>query len=182
VKNQRNKELAISGLLVATSIIIPLFSPFKIVLEPASFTLASHVPIFLAMFISPRVTASVAIGSALGFLIAGFPLVIVLRAATHLIFALLGAYYLKKYPLETMSVITQRIFSLCIGAIHALCEVVVVGAFYFAGSAGSLAGFGQEFVISVLALVGLGTVVHSMFDFEIARFLDLRLHLSQKFR
>lgn len=180
--NQKTKEIAISGLLIAVGILVPLISPFKIILEPASFTLASHVAIFLAMFISPRVAVAVAVGTTAGFLLAGFPPVVVLRATTHLIFAPLGALYLKKHPLETLSPLKQRVFSLSIGAIHGTLEVIVVSAFYFAGAAGGPAGFGQDFVRSVLLLVGVGTVIHSMFDFEIARFLDLKLKLSQRFR
>ncbi len=44
-------NLALTGMLIAVGIVIPLFSPVKIILEPASFTLASHVAIFIAMFI-----------------------------------------------------------------------------------------------------------------------------------
>ena len=47
-------NLALTGMLIAVGIVIPLFSPVKIILEPASFTLASHVAIFIAMFISPQ--------------------------------------------------------------------------------------------------------------------------------
>lgn len=178
--NQKSKELAISGLLIAVGILIPLISPFKIVLEPASFTLASHVAIFLAMFISPRVAAAVAVGTTTGFLLAGFPLVVVLRAATHIIFAPLGALYLKRHPLESLSPVKQRVFSLSIGAVHGLLEVAIVSAFYFASPSGAPVGSGQDFARSVLLLVGVGTVLHSMFDFEIARFLELRLKPSKR--
>ena len=40
-------NLALTGMLIAVGIVIPLFSPVKIILEPASFTLASHVPSLL---------------------------------------------------------------------------------------------------------------------------------------
>ena len=173
----KSRELAISGLLIAVSIIIPMFSPVKIVLEPASFTLASHVPIFLAMFISPQVALSVAAGTALGFAFAGFPPVVVARATTHLVFAVLGAVYLKRHPLELMSPARQRVFSLCIGAVHALGELIAAGTFYFSGAMN-----GRGFFMSILVLVGLGTVLHSMFDFEIARFLNLRLHLIRRMK
>ena len=45
------KEIIMAALLCAIGIMIPMISPIKIVLEPASFTLASHVAIFIAMFI-----------------------------------------------------------------------------------------------------------------------------------
>ena len=58
--------MVIAALLCAIGIIIPLFSPLKIILEPMSFTLASHVPTFLAMFISPVTAIFVSIGTAIG--------------------------------------------------------------------------------------------------------------------
>lgn len=180
--NQRNRELAISGLLIAIGIIIPLISPFKIVLEPASFTLASHVAIFLAMFISPRVAIFVALGTAAGFFLAGFPPVIGLRALSQVIYATLGAFYLVKNPLESMSWIKQRGFSFVMGIIHMAAEVVVVSIFYFSGALGGSAAFDQNFMYSVLLLVGVGTLIHSMFDFEIARFLELRISKLKKLK
>ena len=81
-------NLALTGMLIAVGIVIPLFSPVKIILEPASFTLASHVAIFIAMFISPAMAVAVSLGTTLGFFLAGFPLTVVLRALTHVIFAL----------------------------------------------------------------------------------------------
>ena len=53
VKSKSLYHLALAGVLCAIGIIIPIFSPVKIRLDPMSFTLASHVAIFLAMFISP---------------------------------------------------------------------------------------------------------------------------------
>ena len=40
----------------------------KIVIGPASFTLASHVPLFVAMFFSPGMAIAVALGTTFGFL------------------------------------------------------------------------------------------------------------------
>ena len=57
VKSKSLYHLALAGVLCAIGIIIPIFSPVKIRLDPMSFTLASHVAIFLAMFISPAVGA-----------------------------------------------------------------------------------------------------------------------------
>ena len=51
-------QLALAGMLIAIGIVIPMFSPIKIIIEPASFTLASHVPVFIAMFISPMMAAA----------------------------------------------------------------------------------------------------------------------------
>ena len=47
-----------------------LAMPFKIVIPPASYTLGSHVAIFIAMFLSPWMAIFVIIASSLGFLMA----------------------------------------------------------------------------------------------------------------
>ncbi len=39
----------------------------KIMIPPASFTLASHVPLFIAMFFTPGVAVAVALGTTFGF-------------------------------------------------------------------------------------------------------------------
>ncbi len=67
--------------MTALAIVIPMVMPAKIIIPPASYTFwALHVPIFLAMFISPLMALIVILGSTFGFLVAGYPIVIVLRA------------------------------------------------------------------------------------------------------
>lgn len=78
--------------------LMPMISPLKIILEPASFTLASHVATMIAMFLSPGIAVAVAFGATVGFMLGGFPLVVVLRAATHMIFSYVGAKYIQKHP------------------------------------------------------------------------------------
>lgn len=174
MKKRSVLRLTVSGILIAIGIIIPVLSPLKIILEPASFTLASHVAIFIAMFISPGMAAMVSIGTTMGFFLGGFPLVIVLRAASHIVFATLGALYLQKARRSIHSAIGLRVFSFSFALIHALCELIVVSVFYFGGSMGA-SYYQQGFLMSVLLLVGLGTVVHSMVDFEIAHVIQLAL-------
>lgn len=163
-----SKKLVLTALLCATGIVIPLFSPLKIILEPASFTLASHVPIFIAMFISPTVAITVAIGTTLGFLLGGFPIIVVLRALSHCVFSSLGSIFLKKYPNTLTSSKNSFLYSLTIGLIHSICEVLVVIPFY------TLANLSQDyydkgFLFSVIILIGLGTVIHSMVDLWISQ-------------
>jgi niacin transporter len=155
-----------TALLIAVGIAIPIFSPVKILLEPASFTLASHVAIFVAMMISPATAVGVTVGTTVGFALGGFPPVIVLRAATHLVFATAGSLYLKRRPGTLSSPVQVHVFSFLIAIIHAVCEVVVVCAFYFSGNLVAFEASG--FFRSVILLVGVGTVVHSMIDLEIA--------------
>ena len=68
MKTNSVKRLTISALLIAMGIIIPMVMP-RITIGPASFTLASHVPVFIAMFISPVVAIAVSLGTGFGFLI-----------------------------------------------------------------------------------------------------------------
>ena len=56
---KRIQEMTFAALLTAIAILIPSIMPIKLIIPPASYTLGSHVPIFLAMFISPWVTAFV---------------------------------------------------------------------------------------------------------------------------
>ena len=98
---KKTQFMTMTALLTAIAILIPIIMPFKIVIPPASYTLGSHIPIFIAMFLSPLMAAFVIIASSLGFLMAGYPMVIVLRAFSHIVFGTLGALYLKKFP-ETL--------------------------------------------------------------------------------
>lgn len=166
--NQRNKVklMTISALLCAIGIMIPMYFP-KIVVEPASFTLASHVPIIIAIFISPAVALSVAVITGFGFLIAGFPMVVVLRAFSHLAFAALGSFIIKKNNSILLSLKSSVIFSFLIAVVHAVAEVAVVTYFYWGDQLKDIF-YEKGYVLSVLVLVGLGTIIHSMLDFTIA--------------
>lgn len=50
---KRIQEMTFAALLTAIAILIPSIMPIKLIIPPASYTLGSHVPLFLAMFISP---------------------------------------------------------------------------------------------------------------------------------
>ncbi|MBR5486198.1 MAG: hypothetical protein IKV41_06775 [Oscillospiraceae bacterium] len=162
---KNTKTMVIAGLLCAVGIVIPMFSPIKVVLEPASFTLASHVAVFIAMFISPAVAVCVALGTTLGFFIGGFPIVVVMRALTHVIFAYFGAVYIQKHSDIIFSVKKAIPFSLAIGILHALCEVVVVMPFYLNGN---MNGYALD---TIFLLVGVGSAIHSMVDFAISQII-----------
>ena len=47
VIRKRIQNLTLSAVLTAFSILIPMIMPVKVIIGPASFTLASHVPIFI---------------------------------------------------------------------------------------------------------------------------------------
>lgn len=158
-------HLAVSALLVAIGILIPLISPVKIYLGPAgSMTLASHVAIFLAMFISPVTAAAVALGCTVGFFIST-PLPIALRALTHLVWAVLGALWLKKHPGTLYRPTKSVVFCVLIAIIHALLETAIIMVLFFGTDL--IADKGGLW-LTVFLPVGVVTLLHSSVDYVIA--------------
>ena len=158
-------HLAVSALLVAIGILIPVVSPVKIYLGPAgSMTLASHVAIFLAMFISPTTAAAVAIGCTLGFL-ATTPIPIVLRALTHLVWAFFGALWLKKHPGTLYRPVKSVVFCLFVALVHAALETVIIMVLFFGTDL--IADKGGLW-LTVFLPVGLVTILHSSVDYAIS--------------
>ena len=155
------KTMTVAALLCAIGIIIPMYSPLKVLIEPASFTVASHVAVMIAMFISPIVGIFVAVGTALGF-IANFPPVVVFRALSHIIFITIGALLLKKNNNILLSIKTMVPFAVFISIIHALAEVGASLTYY------NLVSPGNIVINNIIYLVGFGTFVHSLVDFSIA--------------
>jgi hypothetical protein len=156
------KTMTVAALLCAIGIMIPMYMPIKLIIEPASFTLASHVAIFIAMFISPIVGAFVVLGTAFGFLLAGFPPVVVLRAFSQVIFITIGALLLKKNNNLLLSYKTMIPFAVIISVIHALGEVGAALLYY------SFNTPSNSIMNTMIYLVGIGTFVHSLVDFTIA--------------
>lgn len=118
--NNRTKQMIYAALLTALAIIIPIqFSFLRVYFPPFSATLASHVPMFLAMFISPYVAIVVGIGSAVGFLFTGLPIPIVARAATHILVGFIGAKIIQKKKSYVKAVVITA-------PIHGLAEALVV--------------------------------------------------------
>ena len=153
--------MSITGMLIALGVLIPMYSPVKIILEPMSFTLGSHIAIMIAMFVSPLSALGVALGTTAGFYLAGFTLPVVLRALTHVIWAYAGALYLKKHPDLFRSPAKTFVFNLAAALVHALLEVLIVMPLYTGYDASQL--FYLLFV-----LVGIGSVVHSTVDFVLS--------------
>lgn len=175
MKNNSVRNLTISALLIGLGILIPMVMP-KIVIGPASFTLASHVPVFIAMFFSPLVAITVVLGTTFGFFLSTMP-IIALRAFSHLIFAVIGAKYLQNHPelvlkngKFTLANGRFQIFNLIIGIIHAVAEMLVVSAFYFMGNMPDTF-YSQGYLYTVFILMGIGGLVHSLVDFNIAYFV-----------
>lgn len=150
--NTSIKSLTIAGLLTALAIIIPLFGPKLPMPQPFSVTIASHLPVILAMFVSPFTVICAVVGSTIAFFAVLGPIV-ALRAFSHILFAMTGCYMLKKnYNLILVIAVTALI--------HALGEVVVVFAF-------SLFGMAEATVYLLWGVTGGITLLHHCFDFAI---------------
>ncbi|MGI1690262.1 ECF transporter S component [Thermoanaerobacter uzonensis] len=159
----KTKEITIGGLLAALSLIIPLAfgGVLGIVIPPFSATLASHVPVMLAMLISPATAVFVGIVSAIGFLIKLGP-VIAARAAVHAVFGYVGAKMMQRgYSFPVALAVTLPI--------HAVLEAIVVIPFGF--------DFYKAFVV-----VGVGTMIHHTIDSAIALALFYALNPIFKFK
>lgn len=150
------KSITVSALLTAIAILIPMYMPFKIVLEPVfSATFASHVPGILALFVGPAAVVGTAIGSALGFFAAlGNPWVSA-RALMHLVFGLVG-YAMAKRRYNIFFIIGLT------ALFHAGCEMLVgLTSIPFITTPES------GFMWYILITIGLGTVIHHCIDFAI---------------
>lgn len=169
--HKQTQTIAYASILVAFGIIIPMMMPIKVIIGPASFTLASHVPIFLATFISLPVAIFVSLGTALGFFMAGFPIVIVFRALSHILFAIIAATLLRKQSSLLENPIKAFPFAFGINVIHATAEFAVVLLLTKTVSTDS------SYIWTILGLVGLGTLIHGIVDFYLSFWLwDIMVH------
>lgn len=141
---EKIRKMMFAAVLIAISIIIPTqFGFLKIIIGPFTATIASHVPMFLAMLISPEVAIAVGVGSALGFFITS-PLVIAARAAMHIVVGYVGALIIKKYKnLKKAIAITAPI--------HGILEGLAVIPFGFS-------------VYQFVVVVAVGTMIHHFVD------------------
>ena len=94
-----------------------------------------------------------------------YPIVIVLRALSHLFFGLLGALYLRKYPKTLDKPIQTWILNIVLAFVHAIAEVLACLVFYASTS------FPENMFYLLFILVGVGTIIHSIVDFIIAQFI-----------
>ena len=117
----------------------------------------AHVPVIIAMFISPMIAIFTALGTTIGFFFTA-PIVVAVRAASHIVFAILGAFLIKK---------GMRAIPLCLitGILHAVLEGIVVMIFFTSGFSTPQEGY------SISALVWItifGTLAHHIVDFIIS--------------
>ncbi len=149
------KDISIAALLTALALLIPMFMPFKLVLEPVfSATFAAHVPGILSMFVGPFAVVGTALGSAIGFMTLS-PWVAA-RAFVHFIFGLVGYKMIKKqYNIFFIVLVT--------GILHAASEMVVglISLPFVVAPANGI-------LFYILVTVGCGTFIHHCIDFAIS--------------
>lgn len=153
----KTKELALASILTALSVLIT-YSPLKLVLPFFTLTLGAHVPTMLAIFVGPWVTVMTIIGSCVGFLLtipAPNSIIVVVRAATHIIFAFAGIYMLKKnYNIFLIIIVTAILHSLAEGIVVYVLTPIILDSTTAALAAGGIAT--------------LGTMLHHAIDSAIA--------------
>ena len=169
----RTQKLTRTSMLIALGIVIPLVMP-KVSIPPASYTIASHVPVFIAMFISPGVAIAVSLGTAFGFFLS-LPFVVALRALSHLVFAIIGAFYIQRFPDLINQPKRLILFNIGIGLIHATSESIVVALFFMV----SPEHVNPDYFTAVFLMIGVGGFFHSIVDFFIAQYLLKRLDTIQ---
>lgn len=167
-RSQSIYRLAVAALLCAVGIMIPMFMPIRLYIPPMSFTLASHVAIFLAMCISPAVALAVSVGTTIGFVFSGLPVDVWLRALSHVVWAVGGALWLKKFPNTFYHKASNVFFCLIIAVVHGALELGVICTLYLGGIASVTAKFADGGFAAIVLLVGLGTVVHSCVDYAVS--------------
>ena len=116
-KKMTTRDITFAAILTAISLLLT-FNPIKITLGPFTMTPASHVPTMVALFINPIVTLLTVIGSTVGFMIVTNPIVAI-RAASHIIFALVGYKMLRSRVNIFLTVIVT-------GVLHAVGEMIIV--------------------------------------------------------
>lgn len=159
--NTRKKtfDMVIAALLIAISIMIPMYFGFlSIRIEPFTATITAHVPMFIAMMISPATAAVVGLGSAMGFFLAGYGPVVTARATSHIVWGFTGGYLLKKKMAYVPAVLIS-------GVVHALYEGLIIIPFLPQGKA----------TTSLIAITTIGTFIHHCVDASIAYLVAMPL-------
>lgn len=146
----KTRELVVTALLAALSLVIPLALGgfLTITVPPFTATVASHVPVMLAMLVSPTSAFMVGLASALGFFIKFGAPVVAARALMHALFGLTGALLIRRGSSFSSALLVTW-------PLHAFLEALIVLPFGF-----TLAKAGL--------VVGIGTALHHLIDSVIA--------------
>ena len=175
--NKKTKDLVLAALLTAISILIT-YSPLRLQTPFFTLTLGAHVPTLIAMFINPWVVIMTVIGSCLGFFMvipAPNSVIVVVRAATHIIFALAGYKMIKNKTVHPLIIllVTALLHSSTEGIGVYILTPIILG--------------NQTAAIITAATAFIGTFIHHFLDSAICLPILYALakakiiHLPQKF-
>ncbi len=157
-KTFNTKDMVITALLIALGIMIPtMFSGLRVYIPPFSATLTAHVPVFIAMFISPISAIFTSLGTTIGFIFAGLDPAVTARAFSHIIFAVVGAYMIKK----NCSIVLVGATTMFL---HAIFEALV--SLLFLSTGWSVSNGNMLYI--AFYVTGVGTLIHHIIDYIIA--------------
>lgn len=162
--SKRTYNMVVAALLIAISIMIPMYFGFLSVrIEPFTATITAHVPMFIAMMISPLTAAIVGLGSAMGFFLAGYSPVVVARATSHIVWGYLGGVLLRKKIGYVPAVFIS-------GVLHGIYEGLIIIPFMPQGKA----------TTTLILITIVGTFIHHCVDATIAYFIAMPLEKATK--
>lgn len=167
-KNLNAKTITVTAMLVALSILWTRFIPTLPLGVYWSFTPFSHIFIFIGMFVSPTVGVLTTIGSFLGFLIKSANCVVPMRAASHIIFVIVGLILLKRLDIKKLSHFI--FYAVILAIIHAIMETASV---YIAISIGL--DLVATDILYIWGATFAGTIGHSILDCTAALFVSKML-------
>ena len=149
----------ISSIVIGMSILIPFYTPFKLVIPPASYILFSYVPVFLALYYSRRLALSSVLCMSIALYSTHYPLSIVAECLSHLLLAIIGSTYIKNYADTLNSVRSYLPFCIRMACLVALGEMGVSMLIFFIKH-----DITPNTIFVALILVGGVALVHSFID------------------
>lgn len=140
------------AMLASLTVLFAIVMP-RVYIPPFSATLGLHVPLFLSFLFGPLSALLVGLISAVGFILAGLPLVIAARSAMHGFVGFLGGWLIIRLRWKFIPAL------IAVAPLHAITEALIVLPFGISLKEG-------------LWLVGAGTLVHHAIDGTIAVILQ----------
>lgn len=152
-------NLWISSIVIGISILIPFYTPFKLVIPPASYILFSYVPVFLALYYSWRLALFAVLCMSIALYSTHYPLSIVAECLSHLLLAIIGSTYIKNHADVLNSVRSYIPFCIRMACLVALGEMGVSMLIFFIKH-----DITPNTIFVALILVGGVALVHSFIE------------------
>lgn len=152
-------NLWISSIVIGMSILIPFYTPFKLVIPPASYILFSYIPVFLALYYSRSLALCAVLCMSIALYGTHFPLSIVAECLSHLLLAIVGSLYIRNHADILNSVRSYIPFCIRMACLLALGEMSVSMLIFFIKH-----NITPNTIFVALILVGGVALVHSFID------------------